>query len=105
VFENRVSGERPASTLRVPGTQGTSRVGGPEPHESFGAASPRGSSGFGYFVQIGERRHCLCTDRGEAFRLYHELMSKPPEEPKAEMATGDGLIRGRGMFNLGTRVP
>jgi integrase len=32
-----------------------------------------------YFVQIGKKQVKLSADRDEAFRLYHQLMSKPPE--------------------------
>ena len=33
-----------------------------------------------WYVQIGKRQVPLGPDRDEAFRLYHELMSRPPEE-------------------------
>ena len=32
-----------------------------------------------YYVQIGKKQHRLSKDRDEAYRLYHELMAKPPE--------------------------
>jgi integrase len=35
-----------------------------------------------YFVQIGKKQHRLSPDEAEAWRLYHELMAKPPEAPK-----------------------
>ena len=31
-------------------------------------------------VQIGKKQHHLATEEAEAYRLYHELMAKPPEE-------------------------
>jgi integrase len=35
-----------------------------------------------YYVQIGKRQIRLDEDRDEAWRLYHELMARPPEEPQ-----------------------
>jgi integrase len=35
-----------------------------------------------YYVQIGKKQHRLSPDETEAWRLYHELMARPPEEPK-----------------------
>jgi hypothetical protein len=35
-----------------------------------------------YYVQIGKKQHRLSTEKGEAYRLYHELMSRSPEEPE-----------------------
>jgi len=32
-------------------------------------------------VQIGKKHHRLSSDREEAFRVYHELMSRPPDAP------------------------
>ena len=32
-----------------------------------------------WFVQLGKKQVRLDPDRGEAFRLYHELMTRPPE--------------------------
>ncbi len=32
-----------------------------------------------YFVQIGKKQHRLSPDETKAWRLYHELMAKPPE--------------------------
>jgi hypothetical protein len=40
-----------------------------------------------YFVQIGKKQVRLSPDRDEAFRLYHELMTRPPEQPPAAVAT------------------
>ncbi len=37
-----------------------------------------------YFVQIGWKQHRLAPDEGEAWRLYHELMSRPPEPQRPE---------------------
>jgi integrase len=34
-----------------------------------------------YYVQIGTKQHRLSKDRDEAYRLYHELMCRPPEQP------------------------
>jgi hypothetical protein len=34
-----------------------------------------------YYVQIGKKQHRLPSDREEAFRVYHELMSRPPDAP------------------------
>jgi integrase len=34
-----------------------------------------------FYVQIGKRQHRLAKDRDEAYRLYHELMSRPPDAP------------------------
>jgi integrase len=33
-----------------------------------------------FYVQIGKKQHRLSKDRDEAYRLYHELMSRPPEQ-------------------------
>lgn len=35
-----------------------------------------------YYVQIGKKQHRLDPDEATAWRLYHELMAKPPEAPK-----------------------
>ncbi len=40
-----------------------------------------------WFVQIGKRQHRLSPDEAEAWRLYHELMARPPEERPADTAT------------------
>jgi integrase len=40
-----------------------------------------------YFVQIGKKQVRLSPDHDEAYRLYHELMSKPPEA-RVPVATG-----------------
>jgi integrase len=34
-----------------------------------------------WYVQIGKKQHRLSSDREEAYRLYHELMSRPPDAP------------------------
>ena len=34
-----------------------------------------------YYVQIRGRQHRLSPDEDDAFRLYHELMARPPESP------------------------
>ena len=34
-----------------------------------------------WFVQIGKKQHRLDPDESTAWRLYHELMARPPEEP------------------------
>lgn len=39
-----------------------------------------------YFVQIGKKQVRLSPDRDEAFRLYHDLMSRPAEQPPAAVA-------------------
>ena len=36
-----------------------------------------------WFVQIGQKQIRLAPDRDEAFRLYHEVMARPPEESTA----------------------
>jgi len=36
-----------------------------------------------WYVQLGKKQIRLSTDKDEAFRLYHELMQKPPEEREA----------------------
>ena len=33
-----------------------------------------------FYVQIGPKQHRLAPDEAEAYRLYHELMVRPPEE-------------------------
>jgi integrase len=33
-----------------------------------------------YYVQIGKKQHRLSSDKDEAYRLYHELMARPPGE-------------------------
>src|SRR4051812_6170820 len=33
-----------------------------------------------FYVQIGKKQHRLAPDEAEAYRLYHELMAKPPGE-------------------------
>jgi len=33
-----------------------------------------------YLVQIGKKRHRLSADETEAWRIYHELMARPPQE-------------------------
>src|SRR5579883_344628 len=41
-----------------------------------------------YYVQIGKKQHRLDPDEQTAWRLYHELMPKPPEErPKPILDT------------------
>ncbi len=35
-----------------------------------------------YYVQIGKKQHRLSSDREDAFRVYHELMSRPPDAPR-----------------------
>jgi integrase len=37
-----------------------------------------------YFVQIGKKQIRLATDEPEAWRLYHELMARPPEQAAIE---------------------
>ncbi len=36
-----------------------------------------------WYVQLGKKQIRLSPDKDEAFRLYHELMQKPPEEREA----------------------
>jgi hypothetical protein len=45
-----------------------------------------------YFVQIGKRQHRLSTDRDEAYRLYHELMSRPPERRQQPIVSASPLV-------------
>jgi integrase len=40
-----------------------------------------------YYVQLGKKQHRLDPDESTAWRLYHELMAKPPEE-KPQIVTG-----------------
>lgn len=35
-----------------------------------------------WFVQVGKRQVRLSPDEGEAWKLYHELMARPPESPQ-----------------------
>ena len=44
-----------------------------------------------YYVQHGTRQLRLSPDKDEAWRLWHELMARPPEEPKA-IVYGDGSL-------------
>jgi hypothetical protein len=39
-----------------------------------------------YYVQIGKKQHRLSPDEAEAWRLYHEVMAKPPEVRQAAVA-------------------
>ena len=55
-----------------------------------------------YYVQIRGRQHRLSPDEDDAFRLYHELMARPPESPvpagpgTAVVAILDDSWNGRG---------
>jgi integrase len=40
-----------------------------------------------WYVQLGTRQHRLAPDRDEAFRLYHDLMARPPQ-PAATAVQG-----------------
>ncbi len=40
-----------------------------------------------YFVQIGKKQVRLSLDESEAWRLYHELMARPPDAPKTIAVT------------------
>ena len=35
-----------------------------------------------YYVQIGPKQIRLAKDKAEAYRLYHELMARRPDEPQ-----------------------
>ncbi|MEW4569551.1 tyrosine-type recombinase/integrase [Tautonia sp. JC769] len=39
-----------------------------------------------WYVQLGAKQHRLAPDEAEAWRLYHELMARPPEERAAPPA-------------------
>jgi integrase len=43
-----------------------------------------------WFVQIGKKQHRLSPDEAEAWRLYYELMAKPPEQQNAGAALAHG---------------
>ena len=45
-----------------------------------------------FYVQIGKKQHRLDPDEAEAYRLYHELMAKPPEERVASLPSASGLV-------------
>ena len=45
-----------------------------------------------WFVQIGKKQHKLHSDRDEAYRLYHELMSRDPEEPASVNPVPSGSV-------------
>src|SRR4051794_28230553 len=45
-----------------------------------------------YYVQVGNKQHRLSPDRDEAYRLYHELMSRPPEERRAPLLQTGALL-------------
>ncbi len=45
-----------------------------------------------YYVQIGKKQIRLSTDKTEAYRLYHELMSKPPELAQSFLPPSDQLV-------------
>ena len=44
-----------------------------------------------YFVQIGKRQVRLSPDEAEAWRLYHKLMARPPEE-RTEPAAPQAVV-------------
>lgn len=44
-----------------------------------------------WFVQIGKKQVRLSADEAEAWRLYHELMARPPEAAKAPLPSGYAL--------------
>jgi integrase len=44
-----------------------------------------------YFVQIGKKQTRLSPDEAEAWRLYHEMMAKPPEQAVVVAPVGDAL--------------
>jgi integrase len=45
-----------------------------------------------WFVQVGGRQVKLHADRDEAFRLYHEMMARPPERRAAPAPAPGGLV-------------
>ena len=42
-----------------------------------------------WFVQIGKRQHRLSPDKDEAWRLWHEIMARPPEPDRPVTAGPD----------------
>jgi hypothetical protein len=47
-----------------------------------------------WYVQIGKKQVKLHPDRDEAYRLYHELMARKPEEPlEAKPASGQLVMQ------------
>src|SRR4051794_6368166 len=45
-----------------------------------------------WYVQVCGKQVKLHADREEAFRLYHELMSRPPEQRRKAVPLPGGLI-------------
>ena len=45
-----------------------------------------------WYVHVGTRTHRLSPDKDEAWRLYHELMAKPPEERAAPPPSDTRLV-------------
>lgn len=45
-----------------------------------------------YYVKVGGKQRRLSPDKDEAYRLYHEIMAKPPEERAEVVAPGAVLV-------------
>lgn len=45
-----------------------------------------------YFVQIGKKQHRLSADETEAWRIYHELTARPPQESAAAATVAPSLV-------------
>ena len=45
-----------------------------------------------FYVQVGKKQHRLSADKTEAYRLYHELMSRPPEMATSPLAPSEQLV-------------
>jgi integrase len=45
-----------------------------------------------WYVQVGKRQHRLSPDKNEAWRFYHEMMARPPDQRKPMPSGSDALV-------------